>query len=150
LRFQTETWDDLWRDGQDIFPVHYRELSLHQDRVPLGMDDELYRGMEARGNLHVLTAREDGRLVGYYLAIVIKNHPHNKDAGKVANCDMFYMLPEFRKGGAGAKLILMAEKSLREKGVTKVSMSVKLHQNHGRLLEALGWEATDLMFQKLL
>jgi GNAT superfamily N-acetyltransferase len=150
MTFQLERWDDFWRDGQEIFPIHFEELALHKDRIPLGMDDSLYRQMEAAGTLYVLTARVDWKLVGYYVAIIIPNHPHNKDAGKVSNCDMFYLLPEYRRGGNGAKLLIMAEKSLRKLGVTKASMSVKLHQNHANLLKALGWEPTDLVLQKIL
>jgi GNAT superfamily N-acetyltransferase len=151
MHFALEKWAVLFRDGhKKLFPEHFDELAVHKEQIPLGMDDSLYQHIEDLGRLHVLTAREAGELVGYYVAIVIPNHPHNKDAGPCSTTDMFYMARAHRKGGSGAKLLMMAEKTLRERGVTKASISVKLHQNHGPLLEALGWEHTDLVFQKVL
>ena len=150
LRFQLETWADLWRDGQELFQVHYDELALHKEAMPLGLDNALYLDLERRGFLFVLAARKGGTLVGYYVALVLAHHPHNKDGGKVATCDMFYIKPSERKGGAGAKLLMRAEKELRNLGVKKATISTKLHFENGALLEALGWEKTDVVRQKLL
>jgi GNAT superfamily N-acetyltransferase len=118
--------------------------------MPLGLDSAIYLELERLGRLLVVTARKSGALVGYYIAIVIDHHPHNKDGGKVSNCDMFYVLPEHRRGGAGAKLLMRAEKELRNLGVRKASMSTKLHFENGLLMDALGWEKTDVVRQKLL
>lgn len=118
--------------------------------MPLGLDSEFYLNAEANGYLFVLTARRSGKLIGYYVAIVIHHHPHNKAAGKVATTDMFVIHPAERKGGAGAKLLMRAEKELRKLGVRKASISTKLHFENGELLEALGWRATDVVRQKIL
>ena len=150
LTFQVEDWATLERDGKDIFKVHYVELALHKDAMPMGLDSAVYLDMERRGCLLVLTARRDGTLVGYYVAIVIAHHPHNKDGGKVSTCDMFYLLPTSRRGGAGARLLMFAEKELKRCGVVKASMSTKKHFENGELLDALGWEVTDVVRQKVL
>ena len=146
ITFQLEPWEYLIRDGQEIFVRHYEELSLEKDRVPLGMDFACYQDLENKGYLHVLTCRKDGKLIGYYIAIVIAHHPHYKDSGPMSTTDMFYILPEFRTGGTGAKLLMMAAKTLKERGVTKATISVKLKQDHTELLEKLGWIATDKIF----
>jgi GNAT superfamily N-acetyltransferase len=150
MRFQIERWAPFIEEGKEIFPVHFEELALDKEQMPLGMDFAFYQKLEDLGFLHVLTAREGKKLVGYYIAMVFQSHPHNKDAGPVSTTDMFYILPAYRKGGAGAKLLMMAEKTLRERGVKKAAISVKVHQNHGTLLKALGWKETDIVFHKLL
>lgn len=150
LTFQVETWPELERDGAEIFKVHYDELALHKAAMPMGLDNAIYLEFERLGLLLVLTARKDKQLVGYFVAILIHHHPHNKDGGRVATTDMFYILPEHRRGGAGARLLMAAEKELRARGVKKASISTKIHFESGELLDSLGWEKTDVVRQKLL
>jgi GNAT superfamily N-acetyltransferase len=150
LTFERETWADLWRDGQEIFKVHYDELALHKEAMPMGLDNDAYADLERKGYLLVVAGRRDGALIGYLVAIVLAHHPHNRDAGKVATTDMFYIMPSERRGGAGVRLLRAAEQALRELGVVKASISTKVHHESGPLLEALGWEKTDIVRQKLL
>ena len=145
ITFQLEHWKSLIADGQEIFKKHYEELSLEKNRVPLGMDFDCYQDLENKGYLHVLTCRKDTKLIGYYIAIIIAHHPHYKDSGPMSTTDMFYILPEHRSG-VGARLLMMAVKTLKERGVTKATISVKLKQDHTELLEKLGWTATDKVF----
>lgn len=150
LSFQVESWSDLERDGKAIFEVHFDELALHKEAMPMGLDSAIYLELERLGRLLVVTARKGGTLVGYYMAILIDHHPHNKDGGKVSTTDMFYLGKEHRRGGAGARLLMRAEKELRNLGVKKASISTKLHFENGALMDALGWEKTDVVRQKLL
>jgi GNAT superfamily N-acetyltransferase len=150
ITFRVETWSDLERDGQAIFRVHFDELALHKEAMPMGLDSAAYLDMERRGYLLVIAARRDGVLVGYHLWIVLDHHIHNKAAGKVATSDMFYILPEHRRGGAGAKLLMASTTELRKIGVKKASISTKVHFENGGLLDALGWEPTDIVRQILL
>lgn len=150
LTTQVENWSVLEREAQEIFKVHYDELALHKEAMPLGLESTFYLDVERRGLLLVVTARRDGKLVGYYVAIIINYHPHNRAGGKVSTCDMFFLLPEHRRGGAGAKLLMRAESELKKRGVVKASMSTKVHFENSELFDALGWEKTDVVRQKLL
>ena len=156
LEFAVETWADLERDGQDIFKVHYDELALHKEQMPMGLDGTIYLELERLQRLLVITARKEGVLVGYYMAIIIPKHPHNKDAGPVSTTDFFYILPKHRRGGAGAKLLIFAVGELAKLNVTVASISIKWQREKEsdwqtlRMLDALGWECTDLVLQKVL
>jgi GNAT superfamily N-acetyltransferase len=150
LTFQRESWAAMQREAEPIFRIHFEELALHKDVMPMGCDHEFYFNLERNHFLLVATARRDGKLIGYYVGIVIAHHPHNKDGGKVSTTDMFYLLPDERKGGAGAKLLRFAENELRREGVKKATISTKLHFESGELLDALGWEKTDVVRQKVL
>lgn len=156
LTFQTEPWSRLWSEGQQLFHQHYEELALHKEVMPMGLDNNFYSDLEHRRFLLVVTARRDGRLIGYYMAILIAHHPHNKDAGKVCTTDFFYISPTERKGGAGAKLMIAAAKELKRQEVIVASISIKLERDEKidwatlKMLKALGWEPTDLVLQLVL
>jgi GNAT superfamily N-acetyltransferase len=129
--------------------MHWRALALDQEQIPLTVDDTLYSNCDKKGILHVVTARKDGLLVGYIFFWVLP-HPHYKDFGLQASTDAFFVMPEHRKGGLGARMLMYAESSLRKSGVKKVGISVKLHEDHSDVMEALGWKATDKVFAKCL
>jgi GNAT superfamily N-acetyltransferase len=156
LTTQVENWSVLEREAQEIFKVHYDELALHKEAMPMGLDGSIYLELERLGRLLVITARKSGTLVGYYMAIFIPKHPHNKDAGPVSTTDFFYILPEHRRGGAGAKLLSASLSELRRRGVTVASISIKYARELAtgkrtwKLIESLGGEATDIVFQFVL
>lgn len=150
ITFQVEDWATLERDGQELFRLHYDELALHKEAMPMGLDSDWYRHVEKNGYLLVLTARKDGHLIGYYVAMVFSHHPHNKGGGKVSSTDMFVIDPSHRKAGAGARLLMAAERELKRLGVVKASISTKVHFENRELLDALGWTKTDVVRQKLL
>lgn len=150
LSFQVEPWSRLWSEGQQLFHQHYEELALHKDIMPMGLDNNFYSDLEHKRFLLVVTARRNGRLIGYFMAIILAHHPHNKDAGKVATTDFFYISPEERYGGAGAKLLRAAEQALKAQGVKKATISTKAKFASRELMETMGWEHTDLVFQRIL
>lgn len=149
VNFSVEKWAPFVEDAKHVFPIHYEELSLEKGRIPLGMDFAKYQEIEDRNQLHVLVAREAGKVIGYYIAILVI-HPHYKDAGLMSTTDMFYILPEHRKGSIGIQLIAKAEETLRERGVVKAYLGTKIKQDHTKILEWLGWTATDKVFTKCL
>ena len=156
LTFQTENWSDLERDGSELFKVHYDELALHKEVMPMGLDGSIYLELERLKRLLVVTVRRDGELVGYYLAIFIPKHPHNKDAAPVSTTDMFYVHPDHRRGGTGAKLLMFVAQELKKLGIGVASLSIKWQREEDldwstmKMLIALGWEPTDLVFQLVL
>ena len=105
--------------------------------------------MDAKGILHILTLRDDGKLVGYYLAFVFP-HVHYASSGLMSFTDVYYLRPEYRRGGIGAALLAEAERTLRDRGVTKAYLSCKVHQDHSELFQMLGWRKTDYCFAKML
>ncbi len=125
-------------------------LALAIDKViPWELNEEVYEQIEGKGMLHVVTARNEGRIVGYHVGI-IGPHLHYKSAGIMCYEDMYFLLPDFRIGGTGAKLFLFVENALREKGITKWFLSCKVHEDHSELFKALGFRNTDIGFSKLL
>jgi len=138
---------------EPLFPLHWRELAVNQHAVKIDLDREKYANLEKQDMLHVVTVRASfgtnpNKLVGYAIAFLMP-HMHYKSSGPMAMTDMYFVLPEFRRG-AGLKMFREYERSLRAKGILCAITSCKVHQDHQAFLEALGWTWTDKTFIKLL
>lgn len=149
LQFQIEDVDTFARDGAELFPRHFEELSLNQEAIPFGLDFDMYRQAEANKLTYILTARHEGRIIGYVVSLVAKHHPHNKDAGPYSTTDMFWVAPEHRNG-TGVRLLLENERRLKNLGVRRMAISTKIKDAHLDLFGKLGFQATDIVFHKLL
>lgn len=149
MTFQVERWPIFWRDCQELTPIHWAEAALDKDVIKLSIMPENYYACDEKGILHIVTARHEGKMVGYFIANVVI-HPHYKEAGLMAFTDMYFIHPDFRKGGTGAKLLIEVERTLRERGVVKLYISTKVHEDKSALLKALGYKPADLSFTKLL
>jgi len=148
ITFQEEKFAPFFADGQGLFPLHHAELALNQDKIRMDLDAEHYQKLEDAGMLFVLTARVNGKLIGYLVAFPM-THLHYKSAGLMALTDMYYLHPDWRKG-IGAKLFAEFEKRMRARGVVQIMTGCKRHQDHSKLLEILGWTNSDLTFIKVL
>lgn len=163
LKFQVERFSAIRQEAEPIFERHWREIAVDQERIAYAPDWSKYEAMEQSGILHTLTVRHventaesncatgesHGKIVGYFIALILE-HPHYSTAGRMAMTDVYYILPEFRKGGAGAKMLAAVEHSLKALEVSKAYLSTKVHDDHSELFERMGWKLTDKCFTKLL
>ena len=150
FEFYVENFEKWHQDAEWMFQAHYDELSLDKDQVKMGLHYQRYLEMEVAGMLHIVTIRlSDGKMVGYYLAMILP-HMHYKDAGLMAYTDMYFIHPDYRVGGVGAKLMVFVEETFRRRGVVKAYITTKLRLDLSPMFEALGWKATDKVFTKFL
>ncbi len=148
VTIQVERWAQFYPDSKAIFPEHWRELALHQGEIPISIDEGKYSNLDHLGILLILTARDEGKLVGYYLWFLMP-HPHYSASGPMGLTDMYFILPAYRNG-LGTKLFVESERELRKRGIVKAITSCKVHEDHTRMLELLGWTFSDKTFVKLL
>jgi N-acetylglutamate synthase-like GNAT family acetyltransferase len=64
--------------------------------------------------------------------------------------DIYFIKKEYRKGRVGIKLFQYAESVLKGIGVNRIIMHTKVHLDHSRLFEYLGYKHTDKLFTKIL
>jgi len=143
--FQVETVETWAAESKDLVYAHWQELGLDLD-LEIAPDIAKMKALEDLGVWRVLTAREDGRLVGYLLAVV-SVHLHYMNSPRMFIVDAYYVSPESRKG-TGAKLIRFAETFARELGTIKIYLSCKIHRDHSALFLALGYQLSDYAFIK--
>lgn len=147
--FAVEKFSAMMEDAKAIFPIHYEELALDKSQISLDLDFERYLQGEAAGAVHVVTVRFAGQLVGYHIGLLL-HHLHYKSAGLMMYTDIYYLLPNFRKGGCGAKLFAYLEKELKAIGVVKIYTSTKVHSDNTKLLEAMGFKVSDKVLTKYI
>jgi len=147
-----ERWETYVQDAPPLWCLHYDEVALDQDVIPMDMDVERYAALDVADILHIVTMRTapEGHLVGYHTSLVAP-HLHYKST-LVAAVDLYYVLPDYRKGWAGVRLFREAERTLKARGVVKIASGTKLHDglDMSRLFVHLGYRLTEQLVTKLL
>lgn len=149
VTFQTEKWADALPELRYLFDQLWAEVAVDKSKMKAKCDEKMYANLDHLGILHLVTARKDSILIGFFLAFITTNG-HYEDAGLFAFTDMYFTLPEHRKGGLGARLFLFMETTLRAKKVVKFVTSHKVLNDNSGMLKALGFKHTDQIFSKLL
>jgi hypothetical protein len=67
---QVEDYSTFMREAAPLLQEQYDELAQHKEHVPLDPDWAHYQQREAQDQLLVVTARESGRMVGYFVGFV--------------------------------------------------------------------------------
>jgi GNAT superfamily N-acetyltransferase len=148
ITYAVERWTDILEEIRPFAPLHWAELAVTQDDVPLDFDWDRFAAMDAAGTLHTVTVRLDGHLVGYHISL-IGGHLHYKST-KHAMVDLYYLLPEHRRTKMGVGLFQFAERALRQVGVVKIITGTKVHLPNDALFERLGYQCTDRTYAKIL
>jgi GNAT superfamily N-acetyltransferase len=127
-----------------LYPAHWAEIALDHDAIKLDPDYESYERMANAGILHLVTARNDGELVGYHLSMI---HPHlHYRASLTCFTDVFYLKPEYRQGMIGYRLLKTFRDSAKARGVQKIYMGTKLARDIGPLLARLGFTPIERLY----
>lgn len=148
VTYQVEDWFDCVAEMKLLWPLHWEEVALNRDKIPLEPDMDSYEAYAKAGALHVVTIRADGKIVGYHVSVV-RPHLHYKSSLS-AFVDMYYLHPDFRQGMTGVRLFKEVEKSLKARGVQKMFTGTKLSLDMGRIFERLGWHETERLYTKYI
>jgi hypothetical protein len=133
---------------KELFPAHWEELALDRQKFPMDVHYDRYVHFETADALLVVTARADGKLVGYYVGMILP-HLHYQSSGNMLHTDLYYLQKEFRTGN-GAKMLMCVQDAARRRKCVKMYLSTKAHLDHSKLFEAMGFRLSDHMFVKLL
>lgn len=148
LTYQQEFLATCRGEAEPLLAAHWQEIALNRDLIPLAPDWPAYEALEAAGVLRIFTARDGGRLVGYF-AVFVRPHLHYRDTIFAVN-DVIYLAPEHRRGWAGPRLIQFAERCLRDDGVTVLAINTKRHRPFDLLLKRMGFGVAETVYQKVL
>lgn len=120
-----------------LFPLHWDELALNKDKVPLDPQYDIYRKRDALGEVLFVTLREAGVLMGYFVGFVAPGLHYRTCL--TLTLDIFYVHPDHRTGRAGYRLFKAVEKEAKRRGVQRMFAGSKTHKDASRLFEALGY-----------
>jgi hypothetical protein len=98
--------------------LHWRGAPEPYRRVPLDIDWTRAFATDEMGYMHVLTARDGERLVGYVINHVISPVMHN--SSKWSFVEGIFLLPEYREGWNGYNLIKKNDRGMKMLGVNVI------------------------------
>ncbi len=131
-----------------ILPVHYAELALNQDKVPLSPQYDRYIVAEQRGELTFITLRKSGQMIGYFIGFVAPALHYSTCL--TCQMDIFYVHPEHRGDGAGFQLFKFVEQHLKKRGVQRMFVGSKMHKDASWLFEKLGYQPVETYYSAWL
>lgn len=148
ITYQQELYSDIALEIQPLLVQHHEELDMYKDKVPLAPDWKRYKDMEERGILHVVTVRDDGVLVGYYVTMIVESL-HFRFTTYGIN-DVVLIKPEYRNAGVGLALFRKVEELLKARGVEVMTVNMKVHSPFDSLCEGLGFDYAERLYTKYI
>ena len=134
-------WEVAWKELTHTCPI---ELNIN-----LSLNEHSYGMLEQIGRCLYITAREEGKLVGWFLGIVTEN-PLSK-VYKIMACQTLYVSKDYRKSGISKKLIKEAE-TLSHKDFECQLLCFSFNTGDSTIphIESLGFKSTDIILSKKL
>ena len=146
ITFQVESFKETLPEFEYLLPIHYEELALNKDKVPLMPQWDIYFGREDAGELLFVTARSEGIIIGYFIGFIAPGL-HYKTC-LTCQLDIFYIHKDFRNGRIGIKLFKFVETELRRRGVMRWFVGSKLHADASSLFKYLKFEPVEVYYTK--
>lgn len=131
-----------------ILPLHYAELAMHQDKISLNPDYNMYINLENMGKLLFVTLRKRGELVGYYIGFVDKSIHYSPHI--FCNQDIFYVHPDARGNNGGNILFEAVEKEAKRRGATYIMNFSKNHKPSAYLFDKRGYDQIETTHSKYI
>lgn len=139
-----ESFEEHLPELLPLLPLHYEELALNKDKVPLDPQYGIYIERERRGELMFMVVRERGELIGYFIGFVAPGLHYQTCLTLIM--DIFYVHPEHRGNSTGFKLFKAAEDEAKRRGVQRMFVGSKCHLDASWLFERLGYERCEVTY----
>jgi L-amino acid N-acyltransferase YncA len=133
---------------QPLLEAHYQELTRNKEVVKLEPRWSEYAALERMGCFVVLTARDEGALIGYN-AFFVNPHMHYA-ALRVAQNDVFYLREDHRRGTTALRFLRWSEQECRAMGAHKLVYHCKLSNKFAPILHRLGYADEEVMCGKII
>ncbi len=146
LTAHVESLTERLEELKPLFPLHWEELALNKDKVPLDPQYHVYLQRDARGEVIFVTLRDAGELVGYFVGFVAPGLHYQTCL--TCHLDIFYLRPDKRGARGGVILFKAVEAELKRRGVQRWFVGSKAHKDASRLFEALGFDHVETTYSK--
>lgn len=135
---------------KQLLGLHWQELALNRDKVPLAPQWPLYAQREAHGQLVYVTLRDAGELIGYIIMFVAPGLHY--ETCLTASMDILFVRPDRRDASAKGVFLMVdtLEAELKRRGVDRWFMGTKLHKDIGAIFRRRDFEAVEMTYSKWL
>lgn len=145
--FQCENLEAGLEEIKALLPLHYEELALNKDKVPLSPMYDVYIAREQAGQLIYFTARDEGKLVGYFLGFIAPGLHYSTCL--TCTMDIFFVHPDVRGTAMlGLKMFRKLEEELKLRGVDRWFVGSKARADASALFERLDFEKVEVYYSK--
>ncbi len=148
ITYHVESFAEMMPEFKPLLPLHWKELALNQDQVPLSPQWEVYLRREAMGKLLFVSVREAGKIIGYYIGFVSPGLHYSTCLTCIT--DIFFIHPDKRGSRAGIGLFKFLESELKRRGVQRWFVGSKVHADASPLFERLAFEKVETFYSKWL
>lgn len=147
LTYQIESLDKCWNELMVLASQHWHETEGFRRGEPFAPSYARYIECERIGFFAMFTARDGEKLAGY-AGMYITQSMHSQS--RIAVEDQWFLLPEYRKGRNALQFVKYVEAALASRGVTAITMSTKLSNGAGKILEYLDYLPVSMQYFKSL
>lgn len=151
MRYAAEPFARWHVEAAPLFRAHWQMVGRDKDLVRLDMDLPRWVRLDGEGLVTSFTARIGEKLCGYAMYLTA---PSLNYRGHVfAYCHAIYIDPPELEGFLALRFprfIEFCDARLKERGCTKAVMHMKLTHNFLRMLEPMGYEAAELIAERVL
>jgi len=148
IKFAREKFTDVCDEIKPLLEDHWQEIALNKDKIKLNPDWNRYFQMECAEQLAIFTMRDNGKMVGYFVIIMIK-HLHYVDHVFAFN-DIIFVHPSYRKGMNAIRFIKFCESEVKKIGASVLTINSKVHAPFGSILERIGYAHIEQIYSKAL
>ena len=143
VTFQTERLTDVRHEAEALAQAHWEEVEAPMYGArEYHMDFEQYEKLDSAGMLHIVTARDGGRMVGYASFFATCNMHLG---GMLATLDGLFLDRAYR-GAGGIKLLRFAADEVRACGAVAAQFSSPASKDCGALYRRLGAKMTETVY----
>jgi hypothetical protein len=141
LKYQFERLSVVANELLPLIKASWEEVT-YKDKFNLVFDIDWDRAfhLDMLGVLHLLTVRDNGRLVGYVLNQVF--NPILFTTTKFSYVEAFFLDPLYRSGWNGVNLLKKNEKGMRMLGVKIIKLGL-YREDFNFIIKRLGYEFTE-------
>lgn len=140
--------DDIYNasNREDLFTMYSNE-SKGKGLPNVNPDWDMYKTLESLGMLDTIGVYKDKLLVGFATVITNKMPHYSTYASTV---ESIFVLKEYRKYGAGKKLIEKVEEVVKKKGAKQLFLSAPYHGVLNRVAGSFGFNKTNVVYTRHL
>lgn len=147
IEYSVEKPDKLKVELQPLAEKHFSE-DYRQEASDLSINWDIYETLDSVGSVHIITARDSGKLVGYISAIT-QEHQHTE--GVVSgSMDALFVHPDYRSNGVASELFSKMETLLTDKGVSWFSATFREEKTAESVTGKYGYKKVECTFGKTL
>ena len=147
ISYSVEPFKDVVEELGELLHAHWKELAWFQDRVPLAPRWDTYAESDDKGDLIIIIARDEGKVVGYFVGFLNLSLHY----GDTLMCvmDILYVTPKYRNDSTGYRLFSLGEKAAKDKGAQFMVCGTKVgEQDISAIFKHKGFEHFEAHYTK--